>query len=393
MNKKKLRIVAILLTVALTSAGCASNSSKKAESEDQKSSAAEDINKADYTYVNEAGIQCNLNDYYSLYGVDCNVIIRSMGGAVNIPDEMTTEIAKSNGNYKIGFSIYYTVDEVGAMILDTVKEDAKTAGVELLINDANYDQNAQNQAVEQWILEGVDGVIICPCDFTGVKPALDALEQAGIPVIAINAPLAGNVDSVVMSECVEQGKLAAETLEAKLLEEGSEMKGEIIIQTLPFVHPNAATRIEGFREVFEKYPDIELIELTGTSPEEHYTAFEGAIQAYTNILGAFGLYSSATIGMNNAKKAAGKDIPLASIDNDKIILAGIYNGEILGSACYSSTTPAHWAVSGIVNKLNGVEIPGIYYYPNTMVTKDNVEEMFSFYYGGKTLEDYIAGEE
>ena len=143
--------------------------------------------------------------------------------------------------------------------------------------------------------------------------------------------------------------------------------------------------------MFEKYPDIELLELTGITPEEHYAAFEGAIQAYPDMIGAFGLYASATIGMNNAKKAANKDIPLTSIDNDKIILAGIYNDEILGSACYSSTTPAHWAMTAIINKLNGVEIPGIYYYPNTMVTKENVEKMFSFYYGGKILADYLTG--
>lgn len=412
--KKMSKFLAAILVVSIVIAGCAKSSVEKPSSEtpsvetpavdtpaveepssspDKEVQSIEDPNKGDYTYVVEAGTKSNLNDYYSKYGVDAAVDIRGMGGAVSIPDEMTTNIPTANKKYKIGFSIYYTVDEVGAMILETVKADAEKAGIELLVNDANYDQNAQNQAVEQWILEGVDGVIICPCDFTGVKPALDALKQANIPVVSINAPLAGSVDSVIMSECTEQGKLAAETLEAKLLADGTEMKGVVIIQTLPFVHPNAATRIDGFKKVFEKYPDIELIELTGISPEEHYTAFEGAMLAHQNILGAFGLYASATIGMNNAKKAAKKDIPLTSIDNDKLILGGIYNGEILGSACYSSTTPAHWAIAGIVNKLNGIEIPGIYYYPNTMVTKDNVEEMFSFYYAGKELQDYLKGEQ
>jgi len=417
--KKMSRFLAAILLVSIVIVGCAKPSVEKppvetpsvetpavdtpavetpavetpSSSSDTEVDPLEDPNKGDYSYIVEAGTKSNINDYYAKYGVEAIVDIRGMGGAVNIPDVMTTEIPTANKKYKIGFSIYYTVDEVGAMILETVKSDAEKAGIELLVNDANYDQNAQNQAVEQWILEGVDGVIICPCDFTGVKPALDALEAANIPVVTINAPLAGNVDSIIMSECTEQGKLAAEALEAKLLADGTEMKGVVIIQTLPFVHPNAATRIDGFKKVFEKYSDIELIELTGISPEEHYAAFEGAMLAHQDILGAFGLYASATIGMNNAKKAAKKDIPLTSIDNDKLILAGVYNGEILGSACYSSTTPAHWAITGMVNKLNGIEIPGVYYYPNTMVTKDNVEEMFSFYYAGKKLQDYLKGEQ
>ena len=106
------------------------------------------------------------------------------------------------------------------------------------------------------------------------------------------------------------------------------MKGKIVYNTLPFVHPNAVTRILGFEGVFEKYPDIELVELTGESPEEHYTAFEGAIQANPDMLGAWGLYSSATIGMNNAKLAAKRDdILLTSVDNDRPILAGISKDE------------------------------------------------------------------
>ena len=350
-------------------------------------------NASDFTYVTDPGTVFDLNDYYNSVGVDCAVEILSTGGTVKVPDALTDPLPKAAKPYKIGFSVYYTVDEVGAMILETMKAAAAESGVELLVNDANYDQNAQNQAVEQWILEGVDGVIIAPCDFTGVKGALDALKEANIPVVTLNPPLAGSTYSVITSDCVEQGKIAGEMLEKAITDSGKEMKGTIIYQTLPFVHPNAATRALGFKQVFEKYPDIEIVELTGTSPEEHYTAFEGAIQAHPDMLGAWGLYSSATIGMMNAKIAAGRDdILLSSVDNDKIILKGIYEGNIVGSACYSSSSPATWCMSQIVNLLNGVDIPGVVYYPNLAVTKDNVEEAFEFYYPGKTLAQFIAGE-
>jgi ribose transport system substrate-binding protein len=279
------------------------------------------------------------------------------------------------------------------MILESMKAAAEEAGVELLVNDANYDQNAQNQAIEQWILQGVDGVILAPADFTGVKTALDALEKANIPVVTLNAPLAGSTYSAVISDTVEQGKIAGELLEADLLAAGTPMEGPIVYQTLPFVHPNAATRAKGFVDVFEKYPDIEIIELTGISPEEHFTAFDGAIKANPDMIGAWGLYSSATIGMLNAKKSNGRvDIPLSSVDNDKPILAGIYDGEIVGTAAYSSIAPARWCMSQIVNLLNGAPIPGIVFYANMEVTPDNVEAAFEHYYPGKTLQEYMAGE-
>ena len=225
-----------------------------------------------------------------------------------------------------------------------------------------------------------------------MQGALDALEEAGIPVIVFNPALAGSFDAVCMSECCEQGEMAAQLLIDHLLANGSDMKGVVVYQTLPFTHPNAATRAKGFKDAFAAYPDIEIVELTGTSPEDHYTAFEGALMNYGDeLIGAFGLYSSATIGMMNAAQAAGSNVPITSIDNDKVILEGIYEGKLLGSCCYSSTAPIKWCLSQLVNKLNGAEIPNVMFYANTLVTKENVEEMFEFYYNGKTLADYMAG--
>lgn len=351
----------------------------------------ENANKADFTYVGDPATVFDLNTWYKDVGVDANVTIKS-SGAVKVPDDMTTAMPKAAKKYKIGFSVYYTVDEVGSMILESMKTAANEAGVELLVNDANYDQNAQNQAIEQWILQKVDGVILAPADFTGVKTALDALEKANIPVVTLNAPLAGSTNAAVISDTIEQGRIAGELLEKALLATGKPMKGSIVYQTLPFVHPNAATRAKGFKDVFTKYPDIKIIELTGISPEDHYTAFDGAIKANPDMIGAWGLYSSATIGMLNAKLANGKkDLLLSSVDNDKPILKGIYDGDIVGTAAYSSIAPARWSMSEIVNLLNGADIPGIVFYANMSVTKDNVASAFEHYYPGKTLKDYIEG--
>lgn len=353
---------------------------------------AVDANLADYTYIEQPGAPFDLIKYYAdAEFAECNATLTGVGGTVAVPDEPTTSIPTANEKYKVGFSCYYTVDEVGAMILDNMKKFAEEAGVELLVNDANYDQNLQNQAVEQWIVEGVDGVIIAPCDFWGVQGALDACAAAGIPVITLNAPLEGSAEAVVLGDCIEQGKMAGQLLLDKLLADGVEMKGVITISTLNFVHPNATTRAAGFKSVFAEYPDIEFVDLSTVSPEDHYTLFEGAIANYGDqLLGAFGLYSSATIGIMNAAEANGCTVPITSIDNDKVILEGIYEGKLLGSACYSSTAPAFWCMSAMINKLNGVAIPSVYWYANMTVTADNVEEAFEHYHG-TTLAEYMAG--
>lgn len=346
---------------------------------------------AEYEILNEVGTT-SLNDYYAQYGVECDMSIRNTAGDVYWHGGADVELPAPAADYTIGFSVYYTVDEVGAMYLEGMKDAAAEAGINLLINDADYDQNIQNQAIEQWILEGVDAVIMTAADFYGCKDALDALEAAGIPVITLDAPpCAGAVDCVVMYDCVEQGRQAGEALEAYLLENNVEMAGSIYYGTLPFVHPNAVTREFGFKEVFAKYENVEVKPLTGEGPEDHYTAFEGIMQGDSDIIGLWGLYSSATYGIMQAVAAGGYDYPITSVDNDRVILEGIYNGEVLGSSCYGAVEGSRLALAATILMLNGETVPSIIYQGNTYVDTTNVAEAFETYYNGKTLADYIAG--
>ena len=412
MKKAKMKVLSVALAALLVGsalAGCggeaeesssasnsetssvseeASTSDSSSESSSESETTGENPNSADFTVYDE---NFDMNTYYNDVGVECDNSYTGTLGAVSVPDDYTTEMPKANEEYTIGFSIYYTVDEVGAMDVEYMEQFAEEAGVKLLINDANYDQNAQNQAIEQWIVEGVDGVILAPCDFYGVKASLDALNEAGIPVVTLNPALNGEALCAVMLECYEEGEMAAEMLVDYLEENGSDMKGTVIYQTLPFTHPNAILRADGFKAVMADYPDINIVELSGNSPEEHYTAFEGALQGYDDLIGAYGIYSSATVGMLNAREASGSDLPIVSIDNDRVIMEAVKTGDCIGTVGYSSKTVTFFCMSQLINYLNGYEIPSVIFYENTKITEDNVDEMFPVYYMGDSLEDYMSG--
>ena len=347
-------------------------------------------NISEFTYVQKAGTTVDLTDYYAQYKVDSKSIITAKGGLVTVKG-LPKKLPKPNKKYKIGLALYFTVDEVGAFVLDGTKKAAAKMGVDLLVNDANYDQNIQDQAIEQWILQKVDGVIFYPANFNACEGILKKLKDAKIPVMAGNPPLVGEVNSVMTIDNVEIGRKSAEFIVNALKKKGK-VAGKVVFQNLPFLHPNAETREAGFREVLGKYPDIQVIELTGITPEEHFAAFEGAMQANPDMVAAWGLYSSAVIGMANARKAAGKtNIILVGVDNDRPILAGIAKGEITGSVGYNAYNHAEWTLSNLVNLLNGAEVPGQIIGPIEVIQKSNVSQLFKMYYGGKTLEDYMAG--
>jgi ribose transport system substrate-binding protein len=64
---------------------------------------------------------------------------------------------------------------------------AKKAGVELVVFNANNDPAAQNTAIENYVQQKVDGIILLAIDVNGVKPAITAAAKAGVPVVAIDA--------------------------------------------------------------------------------------------------------------------------------------------------------------------------------------------------------------
>lgn len=69
------------------------------------------------------------------------------------------------------------------------QQAADEAGVELVIFNANNDSAAQNSAVETYVTEGVDGLIVVAIDVNGIMPAVEQADAAGIPVVAVDAIL------------------------------------------------------------------------------------------------------------------------------------------------------------------------------------------------------------
>jgi ribose transport system substrate-binding protein len=72
-------------------------------------------------------------------------------------------------------------------IADGAKAAADKNGVTLVVFNANNQAAAQNSAIEDYITQKVDGIVLCAIDVNGVKPAISDAKKAGVPVVAIDA--------------------------------------------------------------------------------------------------------------------------------------------------------------------------------------------------------------
>ena len=74
-------------------------------------------------------------------------------------------------------------------INDGAKKAADAGGDKLVIFNANNVPSAQNDAIDNYIIQKVDGIVLVAIDVNGVKPAITAAKKAGIPVIAVDAQI------------------------------------------------------------------------------------------------------------------------------------------------------------------------------------------------------------
>jgi ribose transport system substrate-binding protein len=137
-------------------------------------------------------------------------------------------------------ALFFTQMNEGAM------EAAKAAGVDLAIFNANNDPAAQNDAIETYIQDKVDALLVVAIDVNGIKPAVTAAKKAGIPVVAIDAIIDGDNDAQIGVDNkmagVDIGKHMGEYIKSEL--KGTAQVG--IIGALNSFIQNV--RLDGFKE-------------------------------------------------------------------------------------------------------------------------------------------------
>jgi ribose transport system substrate-binding protein len=101
---------------------------------------------------------------------------------------MTTSLAHAQGKT-------YALVQINqqALFFNQINAGAQRAadasGDKLVIFNANNDASAQNSAIETYIQQKVDGLIVVAIDVNGIMPAVNEAAKAGIPVVAIDAVL------------------------------------------------------------------------------------------------------------------------------------------------------------------------------------------------------------
>jgi ribose transport system substrate-binding protein len=187
---------------------------------------------------------------------------------------------------------------------DGLRAAAEEHDYELLINAAEWDASRQIAQMEDFITRGVDAVVVCPVDSSGIGAGVRAANRAGVPVFTADiASFGGEVVSHIASDNIAGGRLAGEYL-VELLHG----KGRVAIINQPIV-TSTLDRVQGFREVVQAYPGIEIVaDVNGDGVRDKaLRAASDVLQAHPDLDGIFAINDDSALGTLDAVEDFGRD--------------------------------------------------------------------------------------
>ena len=266
-------------------------------------------------------------------------------------------------------------------INDGAKQAADKAGAKLVIFNANNVAAAQNSAIEDYIAQKVDGIVLVAIDVNGVKPAITAAKNAGIPVVAIDARIPDGdnaafigVDNKGAGEQI--GKYFADYAKTKM---GGSAKVGIVGALNSFIQNQ---RLDGFKAAAGASGAKFLDTVDGQNIQDvALTAAENLMTANPDMNALYATGEPALVGAISAvtsQQATGK-VKVFGWDLTAQAIKGIDEGWIVAVV---QQDPFQEGVAGVETVLKikkGEKVNPSIDIPITIVTKDNVDKFRSLF--------------
>ncbi len=260
---------------------------------------------------------------------------------------------------------------------DGATQAAEAAGADLAIFNANNDPAAQNNAVETYIAQGVDGIVVVAIDTNGIMPAVIQAANAGIPVVAVDAilPDGPHISQVGVNNYgagQDIGRTFLDYVDANL--GGSAKIG--IVGALNSTIQNV--RQKGFEDTIGASAGIEVVGVVdGRNIQDNaLAASENLLTANPDMQAIYATGEPALVGAIAAVVSQGAQdrIKVFGWDLTAQVIDGIDEGYVQAVVQQDPAGMGGAAVDALLAVLKGDSVPRVTDVPITIVTTDNVDD-------------------
>lgn len=277
---------------------------------------------------------------------------------------------------KIGFSQSYATDEWLKAQRQDLLAQAKKHGFEVTVTDARENPAQEIRNLEDLAVRGVDAVVMITYYAEAVQPGVQALNDAGIPIIVMSSALAGDSDFTahLAADTLGTSRTAGEYY-GKALGGGGKVAQ---IEGKPGSLVNQA-RGKGWREVVEANSGLEIVAhgIANYSRTEALTLMQDFLQANKEIDAVYCHNDNMAKGALQAIEEAGRAKEMWLTGYDAITTETfemIAADRLRGSFLYPTFGAEAIEVAAAILQQKDVKKEIVFASP--MVTKENLAQFF-----------------
>jgi inositol transport system substrate-binding protein len=281
---------------------------------------------------------------------------------------------KEDGKMTIGVSMLSMQNEFIVNVADEMQKKADEMNVNLIIVDAERSALKQMEQVESFIAQGVDAIILNPCEVEASSPAVSRALAANIPIINVNSETSVKPSAFVGSNDEESARIAMGYIIEKL---GG--KGNIVIIHGFMGQAAQIQRDKGAKEILNANPNVKLLaEQTGEwDRTKGMDLMQNWIQSYGDKINAvFAHNDEMGLGAAKALENAGlKDkVIVVSIDAIHDALQAVKNGSLDATVFQNAKEQGAAAIISAINLAKGEKVEKEILIPFQLVTKSNINQ-------------------
>ena len=262
---------------------------------------------------------------------------------------------------------------------DGAQKAADKAGAKLQVSDAQNDASKQQNDIQNFVTQQYDAIIVNPVDSEAVGPAIQAANQANIPVLAVDRKASGGkIETLIASDNVQGGKMAGEEL-IKLVGSGNVIQ----LQGIPGTSA-ARERGKGFQQAIDGQSQVNLAasQPAGFDRNQGLNVAQNLLQANPDVKGIFAQNDEMALGAVQALgNKAGSQVKVVGFDAVDDGLKAIQDGKMNATIAQQPEKIGKLGVENALKVVDGKSIKKNIPVEVKMVTQDNVSQFVS---GGNT---------
>jgi ABC-type sugar transport system substrate-binding protein len=292
------------------------------------------------------------------------------------PEEAEAEEEMADEQVTIAFSGFAMTNEFWLTLERAAEARAEELGIDFLnLTLEVQDAEAQKNAVDSAITQGVDAIIIGAADSRGWEDTLDKAEAAGIPVVTVDTA----IDDPYVSALIQTDNLAAAGIAGDYLCEQTGGEGTIFVLGGSVGHQTGDARKDG---VAEKAAACGLEVISDYSDWDENRSAEltsNTLTAYPELKAVFVAFDpGAAAAMQEVLLKGMQDqVMVVGFDALPVALKSIAAGEMSATV---RQDPAKMGATGVdlaLSIIGGEEVETFIPIDGVLITADNVAEYLS----------------